>query len=184
MANWCNLRLSVIGAPEDVAEFCRAAGPEEGHIRAQTSRIFSAEMEFGEGGALTAHGVKRFGRRFRRAEYTFQGRNTDYSDEFREISARYPQLALVVTFSDPNDDSHGSYLVLAGEQRLWEIPARRYREVMRKHYQRHGCIGRGGRIDYDHDNADAAEWDAFFEMMDVAAVHWDEKVLRWLGAPA
>jgi hypothetical protein len=182
MANWCNLRLSVIGTPEEVARFRKAAGPADGRIRADQSRIFTADMERGEGDDLKAYGTKRWGRRFERAEYVLQGRNTDYSDEFLEISTRHPQLAFVLTFSDPNDDSHGSYLMLGGDSRMWGIPARLHREVMRKHYKRQGCMDRRGRVDYDHDNADDAEWDAFFEMMDLAAAHWDGKILQWLRA--
>lgn len=180
MANWSNLRLSVYGTPDDVAKFQEAAGPAYGRIRAKQSRIFADYMEFGESADLEANGVARFARRFRRAEYVLQGRNSAYSDEFREVSARYPRLAFVLTFSDPNSDWHGSYLLLAGRERLWEIPARLHRELMRKHYKRHGCIDSRGRVDYDHEEADDAEWDGFFDMIDHAAAHWDEKVLKWL----
>lgn len=42
------------------------------------------------------------------------------------------------------------------------------------------AAGFTGRVDYDSAEADWAEWDAFFEMMDIAAVHWDGQVLKWL----
>jgi hypothetical protein len=32
-------------------------------------------------------------------------------------------------------------------------------------------------MDYDADDSDWAEWDAYFEMMDRAAVRWDATVL-------
>ena len=35
-------------------------------------------------------------------------------------------------------------------------------------------------MDYDADDNDWAEWMAYFEMMDRAAAHWDDLVLRWL----
>ncbi|MBA3886046.1 MAG: hypothetical protein H0X67_09985 [Acidobacteria bacterium] len=51
---------------------------------------------------------------------------------------------------------------------------------MRKHYRRWNLVDRRGRLDYDADDSDMAEWGAYFEMMDVAAAHWDARILAWL----
>jgi hypothetical protein len=180
MANWCNLRLSAIGPEQELERFRHDAGARQGRIDTRRSTVFLPEMEIGEGGDLEADPPERFGRRFRRAEYRFQGRNDDHKDHFRGVSARYPALAFVLTYSDPNDDSHGSYLLLAGRERHWPIPQRLAREVMRKHYRRWKLVDARGRLDYDADDSDMAEWDAFFEYMDLASSHWDARVLAWL----
>ena len=51
---------------------------------------------------------------------------------------------------------------------------------MRKHYKRNGLLNSRGHMDYDAEDSDWVEWDAYFEMMDRAAAHWDDTVLRWL----
>src|SRR6188508_50034 len=119
MANWCNLRLSGFGPPDGIAAFRKAAGRLKGRINTEKSTVFGPEMERGESGDLTAYEPKRFGRRFQRVEYTLQGRNTDHADHFRDVSERYPALAFVLTFGDPNADAHGSHLFLRGRQRIW-----------------------------------------------------------------
>jgi hypothetical protein len=180
MANWCNLQLSVFGPPGQIAAFRKAAGRLKGRVDTTKSSIFLPEMERGESGDLTAYEPKPFARRFQRAEYTFQGRNNDYGDYFRDISDRWHELAFVLTFGDPNADAHGSHLFLAGDQRIWGIPVRLHRQLMRKHFKRRGLINSRGHMDYDADDSDRAEWDAYFEMMDIAAAHWDRKVVAWL----
>lgn len=182
MANWCNLRLSVLGAPGDLAPFRRAAGALKGRINTSKSTIFTAEMERGESRDLEAEEVSPFGRRFQRAEYLFQGRNDDHADHFREVSARFPLLAFVLTFGDPNSDWHGSHLFLAGRQRTWEVGVRLRRQLMMKRYRKWKLLDARGHVNYDAADADWAEWEAYFEMMHIAAVHWDAKVLQWLRA--
>ena len=180
MANWCNLRLSVFGPPDGISAFRKAAGRLKGRINTEKSTVFSPEMERGESGDLTAYEPKRFGRRFQRVQYTLQGRNTDHADHFQDVSERYPALAFVLTFGDPNADAHGSHLFLRGTQRIWGVSARLHRELMRKHYKRCGLVNSRGHMDYDAEDSDWAEWMAYFEMMDRAAAHWDDTVLRWL----
>lgn len=180
MANWCNLRLSVFGARGELPAFRKAAGRLKGRINTERSTIFLPEMERGESGDLTAYEPEPFGRLFQRADYTFQGRNDDYANYFRETSVRWPSLGFVLTFGDPNADAHGSHLLLNGRQRTWVIPAKLHRELMRKHYKRWGLVNSRGRMDYDAEDADWAEWDAYFEMMDIAAEHWNPQVLAWL----
>jgi hypothetical protein len=66
MANWSNLQLVVTGQPEDIASFRRAAGALEGRIDTRHSKIFTCEMEIGEGGDLEADEVTIFRRVYRR----------------------------------------------------------------------------------------------------------------------
>ena len=114
MANWCNLRLSVFGLPDEIAAFRKAAGRAKGRINTEKSTVFLPEMERGESGDLTAYEPERFGRRFQRVEYTLQGRNTDHADHFRDVSERYPSLAFVLTFGDPNADAHTAAIYSSG----------------------------------------------------------------------
>ena len=124
MANWSNLRLVATGSRDDVAPFRRAAGALEGRIDTKNSTVFRPEMEFGEGGDLEADDVTVFRRVYRQTSYRFQGRNTDDVGHFEKVSRTFPRLALVLVWSDPNVDSHGSYLLLNGRTRQWEVPQR------------------------------------------------------------
>src|SRR6185503_14105651 len=168
MANWCNLRLLVTGLPDDIKPFRRAAGALSGRIDIKRSTIFTEEMEYGEGRDLEAEGVSRFRRRFQCAKFVFQGRNDDYADHFRMISRRFHRLAFVLVYSDPNADSHGSHLLRNGRQRWWNVPSRMRETIVRRQYIRNGAVDDKGDVDYDAEQADDADWDAFFEMMDVA----------------
>ena len=180
MANWCNIRLSVFGEPSSVEPFRKAAGALEGRIRTKRSSIFLPEMEFGEGGDLTAYGVLPFRRRYQRAEYRFQGRNTDHLDHFQEIAKRYPALAFVLTYSDWNGDEHGSHLLLGSRTRSWSVPGTTRSRIVRSLYRKYKCVDARGRIDWEADYSDLADWEAFGEMMNLAAHKWDAAVLRFL----
>lgn len=180
MANWCNVRLSVFGTPAEIQTFRKAAGALRGRIDTKRSSVFLEEMEIGEGGDLEARGESAFHRRFRRAEYVFQGRNTDHLDHFVAVSRRYPRLAFVVAYSDPNADDHGSHFVAYGRSRSWRLPRRTHESLARRVYREHGCVDERGRIDYDHESSDMADWDVLFALMDIAAVKWDAIVLEFL----
>ena len=180
MANWCNVRLSVFGTAAELEPFRKAAGALEGRIDATRSSIFLEEMEIGESSDLESEGVSPFRRRFQRADYVFQGRNTDHVDHFVEVSKRFPRLAFVVTYSDPNADDHGSHLVLKGRSRTWTISNRTRDSLVRRAYRKYGCVDKRGHIDYEHDYSDLADWMAFGEMMRVASVKWDGKMLAFL----
>ncbi len=180
MANWLNLRLVVTGYPRDVAAFAKAAGAPEGRIDTRKSSVFTREMEHGEGGDLEADRARVFRRRFRRASYRFQAANIDFTEHFVAVSSRYPRLAFTLVWSDPNGDSHGSDLLRAGRKRSWQVSGSQGEKIFMKHYRVAGVVSRNGEVDYDHPYADAAEWEAFFEMMDVAEGHWDDLVADWL----
>jgi hypothetical protein len=180
MANWINLRLLATGAPADLERFQRAAGARSGRIKSRRSTVFISEMEYGEGRDLEADGVSRFRGRFRTALYLFQGRNDDHAGHFRQVSRRFPELAFVLVYSDPNGDSHGSYLLTDGDSRMWEVPRQTRRTILKRHYAASGVVDRRGRIDYDAPEADEAEWESFWEFMDVAQEKWDEHVFRWV----
>ena len=168
MANWCNLRLSVFGPPDEISAFRKAAGRLKGRINAEKSTVFSPEMERGESGDLTAYEPKRFGRRFQRVDSTLQGRNTDHADHFQHVSERYPALAFVLTFGDPNADTHGSHLFLRGTQRIGRVGSAAPRADAEALQTVWPCELRG-HTDYDAEDSDWAEWMAYFEIMDRAA---------------
>jgi hypothetical protein len=180
MANWSNMCLVVTGRPADLATFRRAAGALEGRIETKKSSVFTEEMEIGEGGDLEADRARVFRRVFRRASYRFQGANTDYRGHFVGVSRRFPAIAFVLVFSDPNFDEHGSYLISRGRARVWRVPRRTEEAIQMKHYRAAGLVDASGDVDYDSDDAFWPEWEAFFEMMDVAADHWDDEVVAWL----
>jgi hypothetical protein len=180
VANWCNLELRVTGLPDTVKVFRRAAGALSGRIDATRSTIFTPEMEYGESGDLVAHGVHRIQKRFRCAVFTFQGRNDDHVDHFREISHRYPTLAFVLVYSDPNADDHGSFLLRNGRQRWWRVPDRTREAIVRQAYVRNGAVDENGAVDYDSDDSEDADWDAFAEIATVAERKWDTLVLEWV----
>ena len=187
MANYCNLRLVVTGHADDLAPFRRAAGALTGHVDTTHSTIFTGEMEEGEGGDLQAHGLTRVDGDLRRTKYTFQGRNNDHLDHFREVSRRYPRLAFVLVVSDPHDPENGSYLLRKGRSRWWRMPDRAQQRLFAKHLRTQDLVAQRGRIDFDgldYDDAgvDMAYWDAAFEGMDVATARWDADVIAWLRA--
>ncbi len=174
MANWVNVRLLVSGLPTDVERFRRAAGARRGRLATSDSSIFTAEMEFGEGGDLEADGVTPLQGRFRTATYRFQGRNDDHVDHFEVVSRRFPTLALLLVHSDPNGDEHGSYLLCAGRRQSWMVPARSRETILPRHMQQAGVT------DEDDPNLFWVENEAFDEMMDVAEQHWQAAGLKWL----
>jgi hypothetical protein len=65
-------------------------------------------------------------------------------------------------------------------RREWEVPEQTEQRLFKKHYRAAGVVNAKGEVDYDADEADSAEWDAFFEMMDVAAEHWGDDVAGFL----
>ncbi len=174
MANWSNLRLLATGLPAEVKVFGQAAGAQEGRIDTRRSAIFTGEMEYGEGGDLSAYGCSTFARRYRTATYNFQGRNTDHVDHFVQISRRYPTLAFVLVYSDPNGDWHGSYLLRNGRRRHWRVPPRTTEAIMKRH------IRAAGVSDEDDEALFWVENEAYWEMMDIAEQKWNATVLAWL----
>ncbi len=69
---------------------------------------------------------------------------------------------------------HGSWLIFRGNRRYYAVPDRTVQQVIRRTLKRHGIPSQ------DHDDADWAEWEAFWELMDIAAQHWDAAVGRFL----
>jgi hypothetical protein len=181
MANWCNLRLVATGRAREIEAFRTAAGARRGRIDTRKSRIFTREMEYGEGGDLETVPLRRWKGRYRTGRYRFQGRNDDYMDHFRDVSRRFPALAFVLVYSDPNSDVHGSYLLVSGKSRHWQVPRTVADRVLREEYANAGVMMANGDIDYDSDEADFAEWEAFWKMMDLAERKWDSTVLELLA---
>jgi hypothetical protein len=193
MANWSGLRLVVTGYPVDLRPFRRAAGALKGRIDTSQSEIFPEEFEYGESEDLVAEGVKRLPGGFQSASYYFQARYdaVDPAEYFRQISRRFPRLAFVLVVSDPNGDSHGSYLVLNGRRRSWSVPEKLKIEVMERWYREWGVVNKDGTVNWDDGSDDqyCAMCNGLEEMMDIAEAKWREHALAWLrglpsGAPA
>ena len=180
MANWVNVQLDVRGLPIDVEHFRRAAGAKVGRINTARSKVFTLAMEHGEAADLEADPIERFGDRFRTASYRFQGRYDDHVDHFQKVSRRFPKLAFVLAYSDPNCDDHGSYLLLRGTRRTWVVPY-----VMRVHILRKALVRYGLPADLDTSSAEGdevfwAENEAYWEMQELAARRWEKVVMQWL----
>jgi hypothetical protein len=178
MANWSNLRLVVTGRLADLRRFRRAAGALTGRIDTRRSAVFTEDMEYGEGGDLEADGLRRAKGRLRTASYRFQGRNTNYVDHFRRVARTFPALVFVLVYSDPNGDNHGSFLLHNRRLRRWTVPARTTETIHQHQYRIAGVADVAGEVDYDSMEADAAEWEAFWEIMDVAERKWDAELAR------
>ena len=181
MANWVNVHLDVRGLPTDVERFRRAAGAKVGRIDTTRSAVFTPEMEHGETADLVADPLRRFGDHFRTATYRFQGRYDDHVDHFQAVSRQFPALAFVLAYSDPNCDDHGSYLLLRGRRRRWVVPPAMRSRILRERLARHGLSADiYGTPAEDSDDLFWAENEAYWEMLEVAARHWESAVLQWL----
>jgi len=181
MANWVNVNLDVHGLPVAVESFRRAAGAKVGRIHTTRSSVFTPEMEYGEGGDLEADPLCRLGDRFRTATYRFQGRNDDHVDHFQAVSRRFPALAFVLAYSDPNGDDHGSYLLRRGRRRTWVVPPAIRNRLLREALVKYGLPADLDTAADDRDEVCWAENDAYFAMIDIASRHWQDAVLDWLA---
>jgi hypothetical protein len=190
MANWSNLRLTVTGYPADIAAFRVAAGRAPGRIDASRSRVFTEDMEYGEGGDLQAGRMTRVAGDLRRISYKFQGRNDDHADHFRNVSRHYPRLAFVLVVSDPNSPGNGSFFLWKGRIRWWNLPDRLHDELFVKHLRKTDVVPPWvpvdfDTLDYDDAEVDMAYWDAMFEGMDLAELRWESDAIEWIrGLPA
>jgi hypothetical protein len=180
MANWVNVHLLAIGLPADVERFRVAAGARVGPIDVRRSTVFTGEMSYGESADLQADRATRCGRRFRAAGYRFQGRNDDHVSHFVEVSRRFPALAFTLTYSDPNGDDHGSYLLLRGRRRLWVVPPLTRERLFWRHFRRWGITSREAETEEENDALYRAENDAYLDMMDLAQRHWLRPARVWL----
>jgi len=86
----------------------------------------------------------------------------------------------MANWSDPNVDSHGSYLLRRGRSRAWEVPPRTRGNIFKKHYRAAGFVDAQGKVDFDAEGTYDTDSEVFTEMMDVAERHWDEVVVDWL----
>jgi len=175
MANWSNLRLLAIGRLEDLRPFRRAAGALTGRIDTRRSTVFRPEMEEGEGGDLYAERLQPYSKQFRVAKYYFQGRNTDHAEHFQGVSRAFPALAFVLVYSDPNADSHGSYLLLVGSRKHHEMSSRDTEAIVNGHKTAAGVT--------DDDDDETLFWvenEAYSKCMDIEEQRWESAVIAWL----
>ena len=170
MANWCNARLIVFGARNDVLEFGKL-------VRTNPERFFSPDMIEGEGRDLLAERmvrIKDLGGDYAQKEYLFQIRNDDGEQHFTQLSKIFTRMLFVLIYG--NYDA-GSYLIESGKAKKYEIPQELLESTMEKH-----------KIDENGDTIGEDEfelvgyWEAQWELMDLAGKHWDEKIREKLGA--
>ena len=161
MASWCNARLIVVGPRSVVLHFSRRA-------RAKPSPIFTPDMLVGEAQELFSERIERWAARTYRKKYVFQVRSDDGRDHFQEISLKFTSPWFVLVFGDPDLNDYGSYVIRQGRSRSYSVPDKLKIEVMARH----------GAEDITDDEDDWRFWDASWELMDLAQVHWDRFLLK------
>jgi hypothetical protein len=132
-------------------------------------------MWVGEGGDLWSERARVIGPDLRRKSYHFQIRNDDGREHFRGVSTRYPSLHLVLVnyWGLPSECS--SFLIHGGRSRAYRMPDELVNSILMKH-------GYDPDLDSDNDDEhmenDDKEWEASWEMMDVAESRWLDGLLR------
>jgi hypothetical protein len=163
VANWVNARLIAAGDRLAVLRFSRRA-------RISPSSIFRPDMLVGEGQDLFSERMQRWAPDVFAKKYLFQVRNDDGRDHFLEVSPRFEALCFVLVFGDPYG-SYGSYLIRQAHYRCYSVSQQKVDCVQSKH----------GVVDQADDAADEEDWrfwEASWELMDIAEVHWRRFVLQ------
>lgn len=160
VANWCNVRLVVVGTRKNVDRFKDAA-------RRRIETYFTPDMLEGESRDLSADRMCKAGQVRWQKTYRFQVRNGDGRQHFTRISKQYPHLWFILAFGDPNNDDNGSCLIRNGHGRTFIISNRAKDAVYRKH--RHDP-------DDDSNENENRYWEAQSEMVDIAEQHWWSKI--------
>jgi len=140
--------------------------------RVRPSCLFQPDMRQGEGANLTCTRVAKLGSNLLKKIYSFQVRNDDGLEHFRRVSRRYRTLCFVLSYGDPNGDDYGSYLILNGRSRSYKLSGRQKETVM----ARHGVAG-------DVDDDEWRFWEASSELIEMAAAHWEKRVLKAITQP-
>jgi hypothetical protein len=167
MANWCNVRLIVMGGRVDVLRFARVC-------RSRPSAIFEADMLQGEAQDLFSERAIGLGTNLLKKLYVFQVRGDDGFNHFRNISRQHPELRFVLVYGDPNCDDYGSYFLADGRARSYKISDCQKECVMAKH------CGTGQHAP-NSDEADLHFCEACWELMDLAEAHWNANFIRVIG---
>jgi len=165
LANWCNVRLIVVGRRPVVLEFSKRA-------RVQPSSVFGPDMLQGEGQDLFAERMRRIGPHLSMKKYVFQVRNDDGLNHFREVSRRCSSLYFVLAYHDPNVGEYGSYLIRQGRSRAYAVPEGLIDSVLSRH---------GVDYDADDDENEGRYWEASWEIMDQAESRWLARFVRRAG---
>lgn len=199
MASWCNARLTVVGETSEVARFAHRARkkpPELGYVpdilvtdsevirlprpQGRPTDIFIPDMWVGEGGDLWADRIKAIGDGLSQKKYHFQIRNNDGREHFRKVSLAYPSLHFVLADHwDPPDECR-SFLIHSGRTKAYVMPDELMSSILTKY---------GYDPDLESDNDDDyeenywKEYEASFEMMDVAEAYWLDGLLRRITRP-
>jgi hypothetical protein len=166
MANWCNVRLVVIGPRPSVAVFAQQA-------KTAPAQIFRSYMLVGESGELISERMEKFGSAASKRTYSFQGRSDDGLNHFKALSRTYPELRLILAFGEAGDDRRGSYLVRRGRVRKFTFPQPLWDQILAKH-----GYGPESGDDGEYWKYCEAEWEA----LDVSVAHWERVVRKELGS--
>lgn len=153
MANWCNIRLVVLGKEQALARFAQGG-------RSRSSGIFRRDMLLGEAQRLRTERTRRVRGDLHRKDFIFQVQNDDGLEHFRQVSNRHRTLSFVLVYADPNTGDYGSYCIHAGATRRHRVSEQRIETTMRKHGVR------------DDDDDDSRFWEATCELMDIAETQW------------
>lgn len=204
MANWCDVRLIVIGPRAEVKRFHRHARREPlspptyvpdiivdasdvyrpARPLARPKDIFTPDMLFGESKEASASRMKTLGKGLCQKEYLFDVRNDDGRRHFRRISRLYPALYFVLVYHCPNGEEHGSYLIRGGRSRSYLLASGSGAiphgdEPLELMFAKHG---------YDYENADQDDYEnesrydeASLELMDQSQMRWLNLVYKRLG---
>ena len=166
MANWCNVRLIVVGKRLDVLRFARVC-------RRRPSSIFEADMLQGEAQDLFSERATGLGPNLLKKLYVFQVRGDDGFNHFRNVSRQHPELRFVLVYGDPNCDDYGSYFLADGRARSYKI----------SDSQKAGVMAKNSGADEDAPDSDEEDlrfYEASWELMDLAEAHWNA-VIRIIG---
>jgi hypothetical protein len=166
MANWCNARLVVAGRRSDVLTFSRLS-------RARPSSLFAAGMLHGIADDMRAEWIETLEPGIAKKVYIFQIRNDDGREHFGRLSRRFPPLCFVLVYFDPNNDSNGSYFIVRGRTRNYELTQKLVDDVM----ARHGLTDDAFGGEWSSED-ECKYWEASWELMALAEGHWQKTVLR------
>jgi hypothetical protein len=199
MAEWCNARLTVVGASSEVTRFAKHArqkppGPltyvldilvtDSEVIRlprpqGRPGAPFIPDMWIGEGGELWSERMRRLGDGLSQKRYHFQIRNDDGRAHFHKVSRRYPSLYFVLVNHWYLESESRSFLIHDGRTRSYEMAQELIDSTLAK-------FGYDPDLESDDDDDylenDDKEYEASWEMMDLAESHWLDGLLRRIRA--
>lgn len=160
MANWCDVRLIVIGLRAEVLGFSRLT-------RSRPESFFERGMLEGEGKAPFSERAQRLGPNHLKKMYEFQVRNGNGYEHIRLASRDYPALGFILVYGDLNVDEYGSYFIQCGRARSYHLSFRQKGAMWARH-----DATTNEEIDEDERLSQVCK-----EMMEMAEAHWKQATL-------